>query len=181
MGGHFYDLIQDMYSSTKCVIKLSENRTPFFPYKKGVRQGCTINPLLFNIYINDLHKLFEQTQSDPFVLPNGTDINSLLYAYDVIILSRSKHGLQNCLNELHEWCSKWLMEVNIKKTKVMIFQKHKSKLPNLHFHFGNKKIDIVKEYTYLGLKLVPNGKFKLAQQQLSKKDLDALYKIRKLI
>jgi hypothetical protein len=137
---------------------------------------------LFNIYINDLPKLFEQAQSDPFVLPNGTAINSLLYADDLIILSRSKHGLQNCLNQLHEWCSKftkWLMEVNIKKTKVMIFQKHNSKLPNLHFQIGNKKIDIVKEYTYLGLKLVPNGKFKLAQQQLSEKALHALYKIRK--
>ena len=122
---------------------------------------------MFNIYINDLPKLFEQAHSDPFVLPNGTAINSLLYADDLIILSRSKHGLQNCLNQLHKWCSKWLMEVNIKKTKVMIFQKHNSKLPNLHFHIGNKKIDIVKEYTYLGLKLVPNGKFKLAQQQLS--------------
>jgi hypothetical protein len=117
---------------------------------------------LFNIYINDLPNLFEQAQSDPFVLPNGTAINSLLYADDLIILSRSKHGLQNCLNHLHEWCSKWLMEVNIKKTKVMIFQKHNSKLPNIHFHIGNKKIDIVKEYTYLGLKLMPNGKFKLA-------------------
>ncbi|CAB3997693.1 Hypothetical predicted protein [Paramuricea clavata] len=179
IGGHFYDLIQDLYSSTKCAIKLSENRTPFFPYKKGVRQGCTLSPLLFNIYINDLPKLFEQAQSDPFILPNGTAINSLLYADDLIILSRSKHGLQNCLNQLHEWCSKWLMEVNIKKTKVMIFQKHNSKLPNLHFHIGNKKIDIVKEYTYLGLKLVPNGKFKLAQQQLSEKALHALYKIRK--
>ena len=61
----------------------------------------------------------------------------------------------------------------------MIFQKHNSKLPNLHFHIGNKKIDIVKEYTYLGLKLVPNGKFKLAQQQLSEKALHALYKVRK--
>ena len=179
IGGHFYDLIQDLYSNTKCAIKLSENRTPFFPYKKGVRQRCILSPLLFNIYINDLPKMFQQTQSDPFLLPNGTTINSLLYADDLIILSRSKSGLQNCLNQINEWCSKWLMEVNIKKTKIMIFQKHNSKLPNLHFHIGNKKIDIVKEYTYLGLKLVPNGKCKLAQQQLSEKALHALYKIRK--
>jgi hypothetical protein len=39
------------------------------------------------------------------------------------------------------------------KTKVMIFQKHNSKLPNLHFHIGNKTIDIVNKenITYLGL------------------------------
>lgn len=69
------------------------------------------------------------------------------------------------------------MEVNTKK--CMIFQKHNSKLPNLHFHIGNKKIDIAKEYTYLGLKLVPNGKFKPTQQQLSKKAMHILYKSHK--
>ena len=40
--------------------------------------------------------MFQQTQSDPFLLPNGTTINSLLFADDLIILSRSKSGLQNC-------------------------------------------------------------------------------------
>jgi hypothetical protein len=51
----------------------------------------------------------------------------------------------------------------------MILQKHNSKLPNLNFHIGNKNIDIVKEYTYLALKLIPNGKFKIAQKQLCEK------------
>ena len=72
--GLFYQLIKNniaghIYSSTKCAIKLLDNETPFFPYKKGVRQGCILSPLLFNIYINELPKLIEQTQSDPFVLP----------------------------------------------------------------------------------------------------------------
>ena len=62
------------------------------------------------------------------------------------------------------------MEVNIKKPpKIIIFQKHQSKMLNIHFHIGNKDLDIVQEYTYFGLKLVPNGKFTLAQQQLSNK------------
>ena len=61
------------------------------------------------------------------------------------------------------------MEVNIKKTKIMIFQTHNLKLPNLLFHIGNEKIDLIKKYSYLGLKRVPNGKFKLALKQLSEK------------
>ena len=35
IGGHFYDLIQDIYSSTKCAIKLSDNRTPFLHFDGG--------------------------------------------------------------------------------------------------------------------------------------------------
>ena len=72
------------------------------------------------------------------------------------------------------------MEINPKKTKVMIFQKHNSKSPiNSQFHIGINRIDIAKEYTYLGLKVNQNGNFKLAQKQLSEKALRALYKIRK--
>ena len=180
IGGLFYDLIKNMYSNTKCAIKISNNRTPFFQYKKGVRQGCILSPILFNLYINEIPTLFENTLSDPFILPNGTKINSLLYADDLVILSRSKSGLQNCLDQLHQWCTMWLMQVNTKKTKIMIFQKHNSKQPlNLKFHIGDKLIETTKEYTYLGLKLTQNGNFKAAQQQLSEKALHALYKIKK--
>ena len=72
--------------------------------------------------MNELPKLFDQTNSDPFILPNGTSVSSLLYADDLIILSRSRYGLQNSLNQLNEWSKKWLMEINMKKTKIMIFQ-----------------------------------------------------------
>ena len=136
--------------------------------------------MLFNLYIDEIPELFKNKLSDPLVLPNGTSINSLLYADDLVILSKSKSGLQNCLDQLHQWCEKWSMEINPKKTKVMILQKQNSKSPStIHFHIGSNKIDITKEYTYLGLKLNNNGNFKLAQKQLSEKALRALYKIRK--
>jgi hypothetical protein len=47
------------------------------------------------------------------------------------------------------------MNINLKKTKVMILQKHNSKLQTFDFLLGDKRIDITNEYTYLGLKLTP--------------------------
>ena len=45
------------------------------------------------------------------------------------------------------------MEINIKKTKIIIFQKYNSKQSNLNFQIGNDTIDITIDYTYLiGLK-----------------------------
>ena len=166
-----------MYTNTRCAVKISDYRTPFFSYSKGVRQGCVLSPPLFNLYINELPLLFEKTTSDPFILPNSTAINSLLYADDLVILSWSKYGLQNCLNVLHNWSEKWLLEVNLKKTKIMIMQKHKSKPKNIQFHIGKNPISITHEYIYLGLKLTQNTKFDIASQQLSEKAMHAMYKI----
>jgi hypothetical protein len=44
-----------------------------------------------------------------------------MYADDVILLSETLEGLQNCLEKLHKYCEVWGLQVNIKKTKSMIF------------------------------------------------------------
>ena len=50
VGGKVYDIIKSIY--LKCGIKLGKKRTDFFTQGHGVRQGCSLSPTLFNIYIN---------------------------------------------------------------------------------------------------------------------------------
>ena len=160
-------------------IRVGENKTRSFSYSRSVRQGCILSPLLFNLYINNLPYLFENTLSEPFVLPDGTKINSLLYADDLIILSRSKLGLQNCLNVLSSYCETWMLKINPKKTKIMIFQKHPRKSTDINFNIGTESIEIVQEYTYLGTRLTPTGNFTLALEHLKEKGVHAFSSIRK--
>ena len=48
--------------------------------------------------------------------------NILLYANDIVLLSETDSGLQNCLiNRLHSYCESWKLEVNIDKSKVIVF------------------------------------------------------------
>jgi hypothetical protein len=53
------------------------------------------------------------------------------------------------------------MKVNLKKTKVTIFQKGDKKMTNPSFTMDNRTVAIVQEYCYLGIKLNLNGKFTL--------------------
>ena len=82
VGGCFYNLIKSLYSNSSCSIKIGNSQSRSFQYARGVRQGCILSPLLFNLFINNIPYSFENTLSDPFVLPNGTKLNSLLYADD---------------------------------------------------------------------------------------------------
>ena len=41
-------------------------------------------------------------------------VNSLLYADDLILVSESGSGLQNCLKKLQTYCDKWKLKVNTK-------------------------------------------------------------------
>ena len=179
IGGNFYNLIKSLYCNSSCSIRVGENKTRSFSYSRGVRQGCILSPLLFNLYIMNLPYLFENILSDPFVPPNGTKINSLLYADDLIILSRSKLGLQNCLNVLSSYCETWMLKINPKKTKIMIFYKRPRKSIDINFNISTESIEIVQEYTYLGTRLTPTGNFTLTLEHLKEKAMHAFSSIRK--
>ena len=47
----------------------------------------------------------------------------LLYADDIIIFAESKYELQRRLDALLEYCNRWKLVVNTRKTKIMIFKK----------------------------------------------------------
>lgn len=78
--------------------------------------GCT-QPILFNLYINDLVKELNNANTDPVVI-GDIYLNSLLYADDIVLLSNSQEGLQNSLNVLKYFCCLWKLDVNKHKSKL---------------------------------------------------------------
>ena len=117
INGKMFQLIKNLYSKSTCTVKIDNNKTSAFSYLRGVRQACILSPLLFNLFLNELPRSINYKETDPIILPNSEKLNTLLYADDLIIFSRSKIGLQNCLNNLDSFCSTWLLEVNLKKQK----------------------------------------------------------------
>ena len=63
-------------------------------------------------------------------------------------MSQSKECLQMCLDKLEVYCQKWKLDINIKKTKVVLFNKQGSLIKKHNFYLNINNIESVKEYKY---------------------------------
>ena len=161
-----------MYNNVRACVKTSNGLTDFFSSTSGVKQGCHLSPSLFNIFVNDITDIFDLC-CKPVSL-GGSKVNCLLYADDLLVMSNSEHGLQQCLNKINDYTKKWKLQVNLNKTKLMIFDKSGWKL-KASCSFGSKTVDMATSYTYLGSVLTPSGSFSANQDRLYNKGLRIMF------
>ena len=76
-------------------------------------------------------------------------VNIMLYADDIIILAQSKDELQKQMNTLNSFCQTNGLEINEKKTKVMVFNRGNN-LCKADIYVENSLIENVKQVKYLG-------------------------------
>ena len=167
-------VLKSMYSKLTSSVKSNGQLTKPFVCNIGTRQGCNLSPTLFNMYLNDLPHKFTKSNSSPIQL-NGNLIGSLFYADDLVILSESVAGLQKSLNKLSKYCKTWKLNININKTKVMVFNSRKL---NYDFFIDNYKLQVCDNINYLGLIYTPSGSFNSCFKYLSDKASRALFTIR---
>lgn len=181
IGGKTFDLISTMYKNNTCAVKIGNKRTEFFSQQRGVRQGCPLSPTLFNIYINELAKALNNSTA-PGPTLTESEVKCLLFADDLVILSKTKEGLQQLLDVVETFSHTWALKINLAKTKIMIFQNRSRCRENKYiFRAGNQVLQHTQEYTYLGLKLSSTGNFNLAVNELKAKALRVFYMIKNTI
>ena len=94
-------LLQCMYANAKSCVKISRGKTTAgFPCQKGVRQGCNLSPLLFNLFTSDLE--LELGINNAGVEMFNTRLDLLMYADDIILLSQSAFCRYSTRKVLHQ-------------------------------------------------------------------------------
>ena len=165
IGGNFLKVLSAIYTDHKVFVKLSDGLLQPISTTIGLKQGCCLSSLLFNLFIDKLPAIFDES-CDPVSIESES-LSSLLWADDLLIMSRSAKGLQNAINKTWVFYDSIDLQMNENKTKIMIFNGQSRKLSSNHsFYIGNCGIEIVDTYQYLGIKLKPSGSMQHAVGEL---------------
>ena len=175
ISNKFYDLIKSMYSNIQVAVQdgSGKNISTFFKSLVGVRQGDNLSPTLFNIFINDLPKIFDDSCAPTRI--GSTPFNAMLYADDLMVISETQSGLQEAMYKLEKYCSSWSMKVNTSKSKFMVTTGDRVQPCTVTYQQNN--IEQVSSFKYLGIEVSKDGTVSSTMKDLYRSGLKAYFKL----
>ena len=143
--------VKSLYTSVSCCVRVNNFHTNWFQVNSGLRQGCSLSPLLFNLFINDLALRIKSLGRG--ICIDDENISILMYADDIVLIAKNEENLQHMLNELHNWCSVNSMTINCTKSNIVHFRPLSIAKSNFIFTCGENILLYTDKYVYLGLTL----------------------------
>ena len=125
----------------------------WFQAMRGVRQGCTLSPCLFNLFAEAVMRRALEGFEGGFKM-GGRRITNLRYADDIILIATSAEELQELLDRVNSACKEFNLTINVEKTKVMQCQKDGV----LKIEVDHRQLEVVEEFRYLGVLLTEDAK-----------------------
>ena len=113
-------LISSFLTDRTIRIKIGDAISDYVHLAAGTPQGSVLSPLLFIIYVNDI--------------PIDAGTNTTQYADDLGLYIQGKNQkyirgkMQRQINKLEDWCNRWYIKLNAKKTQLITLPTQKTEL-----------------------------------------------------
>ena len=169
------ELLESLYTYT--TTELAQAPNYIFELTSGVRQGGPESPILFNLYMDYVMRIFHE-ECDlnqmrflnlKYCIPSSASTRDRIktgahttdwigYADDIVLMFEDIKNMQRAINILSIIFSKYNLELNITKTKSMILNQQylNSKYPNSIVLVNGEQIENMRFFKYLGCQLTYN-------------------------
>ena len=84
--GTYFNIIKAVYDKPRDNIILNAERLKEFPLRSGIRQGCPLLPLVFNIVLEVLATVIREIKEIKET-QIGKEVKLSLFAYDMILFT----------------------------------------------------------------------------------------------
>jgi hypothetical protein len=148
LGGSFVGMLQAIYTDDRLVTEVNGEVTRSIFLGRGLRQGCSLSPCLFAIYLIGWGKEIEGS-TEGFRVGNVI-VSGLLFADDLVLCARTADGLGRLLRLSEKHAKELKLTISEKKSMVISAA---GRTWDLHDTEGEiyASLDKVMSYKYLGL------------------------------
>jgi hypothetical protein len=117
----FLNTIKALYDKFRANIILKGEELKPFPLKSGIRQGCLLSPLLFNIVLEFLARVIRQEQEIKGI-QIGKEVNLSLFADDMILYLRDpKYSIKKLLEIINSFGKVAGYKINIQESIAFLY------------------------------------------------------------
>ena len=99
---HLTYLLRNLYGGQGATVRTRHGTTDWFQIGKGICQGCTLSPCLYNLYAEYIMQNHRLDDSQAGIKMARRNINNLRYVGDTTLMAESKEELKSLLMRVKE-------------------------------------------------------------------------------
>jgi len=160
--GKMLRMLKSMYDRTLMAVKVAGKVSNPFSIQKGVKQGASLSPMLFDLFIDSL---FDEMKDKGLGIETEAGLlPGFLFADDIVLAMESIEKVHEALDVVTQWCNRMGMEIGASKCAVMVVaskveeeqEKARTECRQQVFQIQNQTIRVATEYKYLGVIIQDN-------------------------
>ena len=113
--GHLTSLLRNLYAGQEATVRTGHGTTDWFQIRKGVRQGYTLSPCLFNLHAEYITRNARLDEAQAGIKIAEKNINNLRYADDTTLMAKSEEEQKSLLMKGKEETEKDGLKLSIQK------------------------------------------------------------------
>jgi len=150
-------LLENLYKSTRSSVRVGSagELSNWFETLVGVLQGCVLSPLLFNIMLEVVMALGEESVNLGATI-SGTKCNNLRFADDISLMTENESDLQTQVDLLQESSKRFGLKISTAKTEIQCISRNPT--ASMSIKIDGTELKQVEDFTYLGGVISSDGR-----------------------